>query len=330
VRADPRSHRDWEWVAVPLRLPPTVPPGAVLHLPTVRVVNGAVRAEVAFTHAVPKPGRDGHVVALGIDWGLNTLLSAGAARLHPDRTITVLGSGAAYRAVGVLAKAHRLRRQAEQLAAKACRYEQLTAGSDAHPLNGRLAVLREEHRRVSQRRSGLNSALAWSAARWAVDQAIAAGATVIYCEDLRSLEARGMGRTMNTRLSEAVRGQIVQRMRHLATEHGIAVVTVPARGTSRNCPRCLAPLRHRKAPDQPAVPGWKWVGHPGKALRPRRPASGGTRHNGPAATPESGTPEPGRDNGQPDSQPPPPPGTRGRTRRRVPPRRPRHPATMGT
>jgi hypothetical protein len=77
-------------------------------------------------------------------------------------------------------------------------------------------VLREETGHVSRRRSNLNHALAWSAARWAVDQAIAAGATVIYVEDLRSLEALGMGRTMNTRLSQQVRGQLLDRMRHRA------------------------------------------------------------------------------------------------------------------
>jgi hypothetical protein len=68
-----------------------------------------------------------------------------------------------------------------------------------------------------------------------------------------------MGRTLNTRLSQAVRGKITERMRHLAAEHGIAVVTVPARGTSKSCPRCLAPLRHCKAPDRPQQPGWKWA-----------------------------------------------------------------------
>ncbi|HEY3953455.1 MAG TPA: zinc ribbon domain-containing protein [Streptosporangiaceae bacterium] len=73
------------------------------------------------------------------------------------------------------------------------------------------------------------------------------------------MEARGMGRTLNTRLSQAVRGQVTERLRHIAAEHGIAVVTVPPRGTSRCCPRCLAPLRHCKAPSQPTAPGWKWA-----------------------------------------------------------------------
>jgi hypothetical protein len=36
TRPDPASYRDWTWVACPVALPPTVPPAAVLHLPTSR------------------------------------------------------------------------------------------------------------------------------------------------------------------------------------------------------------------------------------------------------------------------------------------------------
>jgi IS605 OrfB family transposase len=227
------------------------------------VKGGKARAEVPFSRAVPAARRDGHTMALGVDWGLNTLLSAGAARLHPDGTVTALGAGAQYRANGVLARQHRLRRQGERIHAKSDRYERLANGRADRRLNGKAAVLREEGLRVSDRRSHLNDALAWSAARWTVDQAITVGATVIYVEDLRTLEARGMGLTMNTRLSQAVRGQVTARIRHLAAEQGIAVVTVPPRGTSRCCPRCLTALRHCKAPDQPAQAGWKWARCPG-------------------------------------------------------------------
>ncbi|MFU8855276.1 hypothetical protein ACNAW0_30590, partial [Micromonospora sp. SL1-18] len=80
TRPDPRSYRDWTWVACPISLPPTVPASAVLHLPTLRVVGGRVRVDMAYTHPVPKAKRTGHTVALGVDWGLNTLLSAGALR----------------------------------------------------------------------------------------------------------------------------------------------------------------------------------------------------------------------------------------------------------
>ncbi|MFD5255650.1 zinc ribbon domain-containing protein [Streptomyces bobili] len=259
TRPDPRCYADWTWISCPISLPPTVPAGAVLHLPTLRLNQGRVRADLAYTHTVPKTRRTGHTVALGVDWGLNTLLSAGAVRLHDDGTITALGSGGMFRAAGVLAKQHRLRRLSEHLHAKADHYQRLIGGAEQHHLSARHTVLADEIRHVSDRRSNLNDALARSAARWAVDQALAASATVIYVEDLRSMEARGMGRTMNTRLSQAVRGQIVDRMRHLAAEVGIAVVTVPARGTSRHCPHCLVPLRHRKAPDRPTVPGWKWA-----------------------------------------------------------------------
>ncbi|MFF1568686.1 zinc ribbon domain-containing protein [Streptomyces sp. NPDC058293] len=259
TRPDPASYKDWTWVACPISLPPTIPAGAVLHLPTLRIHRDRVRADLAYTHAVPKTSRTGHTIALGVDWGLNTLLSAGAARLRDDGQITALGSGGQFRAAGVLARQHRLRRLSEHLHTKADHYERLTAGDEQHALTGRHHMLRDEIQHVCDRRSNLNNALSWATARWTVDQAITASATVIYVEDLRSMEARGMGRTVNTRLSQQVRGQIVDRMRHLAAEVGIAVVTVPARNTSKHCPQCLTPLRHRKAPDRPTTPGWKWA-----------------------------------------------------------------------
>ncbi|MFD8632954.1 zinc ribbon domain-containing protein [Streptomyces sp. NPDC059533] len=262
TRPDPQTYKDWTWVACPLKLPPTIPVSAVLHLPTLRPHQGRVRADLAYTRPVPKTAPTGHTIALGVDWGLNTLLSVGAARFHEDGRITALGAGGMFRAAGVLSKQHRLRRLSEQLHAKADRYQRLAAGDEQHALGAKHAILSEEISRVCARRSNLNDALAWAAARWTVDQAIAAGASVIYVEDLRSLEARGMGRTINTRLSQQIRGQIVDRMRHLAVETGIAVVTVPARNTSRHCPQCLTPLRHRKAPDKPTTPGWKWAACP--------------------------------------------------------------------
>ncbi|MFE9653031.1 zinc ribbon domain-containing protein [Micromonospora sp. NPDC006431] len=258
-RPDPQTYRDWTWVACSIRLPSTVPASAVLHLPTLRVSDGAVRADMAYTHVVPKARAAGHSVALGVDWGLNTLLSAGALRLHDSGRITALGAGGQFRAAGVLAKQHRLRRHSERLHAKADQYARLLAGRPDEQLRAKREVLAGEIRHVSARRQNLNDALAWAAARWTVDQAIAARATVIYLEDLRSMEAKGMGHSLNTRLSQQVRGKISDRMRHLAAEHGIAVVTVPARNTSKHCPQCLTPLQHRKAPDRPTTPGWKWA-----------------------------------------------------------------------
>ncbi|MEU5725620.1 zinc ribbon domain-containing protein [Micromonospora sp. NPDC047738] len=267
TRPDPRTYRDWTWVECPIRLPSTVPASAVLHLPTLRVTDGTVCADMAYTHAVPKARATGHSVALGVDWGLNTLLSAGALRLGKDGRVTALGAGGQFRAAGVLAKQHRLRRQSERLHAKADQYARLLGGRPDEQLRAKHEVLAGEIRHVSARRSNLNDALAWAAARWTVDQAIAARASVIYLEDLRSMEAKGMGHSLNTRLSQQVRGKISDRMRHLAAEHGIAVVTVPARNTSKHCPQCLTPLQHRKAPDRPATSGWKWAICPNQSCR---------------------------------------------------------------
>ncbi|MGW5669935.1 hypothetical protein, partial [Micromonospora sp. NPDC003776] len=158
TRPDPRTYGDWTWVACPITLPPTVPAGAVLHLPTLRPIGRQVRADVAFTQVVPKARRTGHAVALGVDWGLNTLLSAGALRLRADGRITALGAGGQFRAAGVLAKQHRLRRLSERLHAKAEQYLRLTTGRREEHLSAKHEVLREEIRRVSARRQNLNAA----------------------------------------------------------------------------------------------------------------------------------------------------------------------------
>ncbi|MFU8855281.1 hypothetical protein ACNAW0_30615, partial [Micromonospora sp. SL1-18] len=154
-------------MACPISLPPTVPVSAMLHLPTLRVTGRQVRADMAYTHTVPKARRTGHTIAVGVDWGLNTLLSAGALRLQEDGRITTLGAGGQFRAAGVLAKQHRLRRLSERLHAKADHYQRLTGGDQQHNLAGKHAVLRDEIQHVSARRSNLNDALAWAAARWA-------------------------------------------------------------------------------------------------------------------------------------------------------------------
>ncbi|MDT0470228.1 transposase, partial [Streptomyces sp. DSM 41699] len=87
TRPDPQKYADWTWVSCPITLPPTVVANAVIHLPTLRIAGGKMRADLAYTHAVPKAQRTGHTVALGVDWGVNTLLSAGAARLHDNGRI---------------------------------------------------------------------------------------------------------------------------------------------------------------------------------------------------------------------------------------------------
>ncbi|WP_188192131.1 zinc ribbon domain-containing protein [Nonomuraea sp. SYSU D8015] len=205
---------------------------------------------------------------------MNALLTGAVGRLTGEGRVVSDGRPLVYDATGVSAKLHRLRAEREHLAAKRTRLERLLAGiTPADPrfaaLSAACEVLRVEHERVCAKIRNLNHALAWSAARWAVDQSIAAGATVIYLEDLASLEARGRRGRANARLSGQVRGQVVEAIRHLAAKSAIAVVTVPARGTSKFCPRCgdgTSLLQHCPAPDRRTERGWAWAWCPACGL----------------------------------------------------------------
>jgi hypothetical protein len=254
---------------LPVPLPAHVPADAQLRSPTLRVADGHIRVDLPFTTAVRYAPATGHTVAVGFDWGINTLLTGAVGRLNSGR---VEGDGRPliYDATAVSAKLHRLRGHREALAAKRDHYTALQAGLTTRTTpsavrSGEVAALHEraerEHARVCARIRHLNNALSWSAARWAVDQAVALGASVIYLEDLATLETRGH-RKGNATLSGQIRGKVVHAIRHLAAKTGLAVVAVPARGTSKYCPRCgtgSSPLHHAPAPDRLNERGWKWA-----------------------------------------------------------------------
>ncbi|MGW6483850.1 zinc ribbon domain-containing protein [Streptomyces sp. NPDC055059] len=263
----PATGRDWAWHVIDIRLPGTVTTDAVLHTPTLRP-TGAGRIAVDLPHSRPAPAAaaSGHTVALGFDWGVNTLLTGVLGRLTgqgPTKRVVTDGRPLVFDATTVSAALHRLRDVREHLAAKRDHHRALADGLGSPHLAwgehlDRARVLEVEHGRACARIRHLNNALAWAAARWAVDQAVALGVSVIYLEDLTTLEARGH-RKGNARLSGQVRGTVAEAMRHLGARVGIATVTVPARGTSRLCPGCLNTLTHHPAPDRLAERGWKWA-----------------------------------------------------------------------
>ncbi|MDH6623032.1 hypothetical protein M2271_000819 [Streptomyces sp. LBL] len=265
--AAPVTGRDWAWHVIDIRLPGIIAPDAVLHTPTLRPTRtGRIALDLPHSRPAPATKATGHTLALGFDWGVNTLLTGTLARLtgkgQTQRVVTD-GRPLVFDATTVSAALHRLRGLRESLAAKRDHYRALADGLGSPHLRwpehlDRARVLEVEHGRVCARIRQLNAALAWAAARWAVDQAVALGASVIYLEDLTTLEARGHRRG-NARLSGQVRGTVAEAIRHLATKAGVAVVTVPARGTSRLCPGCLATLTHHPAPDRLSERGWKWA-----------------------------------------------------------------------
>jgi Putative transposase DNA-binding domain len=262
----PTSRSEWAWHAIQVRLPGHVPSDADLCVPTLRIIGGRVRVDLPWRYDFPTVRGVGHVFALGLDWGVNTLLTGTIGKLATTPTGTrVVTDGRKLRfgATGISAKLHRLRGNRETVAARRDHYARLLDGlpataPDGATLTVKQAILEAEHQRICARIRGLNHALAWAAARWAVDQARALGASVIYVEDLSMLEARGR-RTGNSRLSGQIRGTVIAAVRHLASKEGIATVTVPARGTSKLCPRCGEALHHAPAPDRTRERGWKWA-----------------------------------------------------------------------
>ncbi|RZL75183.1 MAG: hypothetical protein EOP32_32035, partial [Rhodococcus sp. (in: high G+C Gram-positive bacteria)] len=64
----------------------------------------------------------------------------------------------------------------------------------------------------------------------------------IAVEDLTTLETRGHGRANNNRAAQSARRQAVAALAHTAAGAGITVVSVPARGSSAQCPGCDEPL----------------------------------------------------------------------------------------
>jgi len=139
---------------------------------------------------------------------------------------------------GAIAKWNRLCREGEFLRRKISHLERLRGEWGPHPLDAKLALLRAHHQDLLARQRRLGHGIAWAAARWAVDQEICSGGTVIYVEELATLEP-ALGRKVNARISASVRGQFQDALRHLGAKAGCAVVTVPARGTSAICPRCV-------------------------------------------------------------------------------------------
>jgi hypothetical protein len=255
LTARPTSPTQWAWHVIRLAVPEHVPACVSLCVPTLRLVQGRVRVDLPWRIPAPSTPGAGHTVALGLDWGVSTLLTGTVGKLAvtPTGSRTIRdGRMLRFAATGVSAKLHRLRGHRQAIAARRDHYARLLNGlpEDAPgrvALTTKRAVLEVQHERVCARIRQLNHALAWAAARWAVDQAHALGASVIYLEDLAMLEARGR-RNGNVRLSGQVRGRIVDAIRHLAAKAGIATVTVPARGTSKHCPRCGKTVRHVPAP----------------------------------------------------------------------------------
>ena len=262
----PAAARDWAWHVLPVALPPTVAAEASVVHPTVRVAKGRVRVDLPFQIPIGFAPATGHRVGCGFDWGLNGLLTGVAAELTDGRVVSD-GRMLRYDASGDLGEAAPAARPARTPGGQAPPPGRLLAGlTVADPRYGAVrtdwhARAAIEHERVCARIRRLNRALAWSAARWAVDQAIATGGGVIYLEDLATLEARGRQEGQRPAVGAGARpggGRDPapgRQGRHRGGDRPGArhLEVLPALRHRHSA------LKHVAAPDRPHRAGWRWA-----------------------------------------------------------------------
>ena len=242
----PAGRAQWRRVRLTAAVPAHLHGRAVSdwHLPTLVLDRRGLLWRCAATELVPEADLMDGAAAVGVDWSPSTLGAAAIAAEGPDGLSSdYLGWTYDDRGLGI--KLARLQAEGQMLHRKAARLTRLAATAPPEVrarLETKIAVLNDHRTAVGVKRGKINRELAFHFARQVTDYAEAAGAQVIAVEDLTTLETRGHGRVNNNRAAQSARRQAVAALAHTATGVGVAVVSVPARGSSALCPGCDEPL----------------------------------------------------------------------------------------
>jgi hypothetical protein len=188
-----------------------------------------------------------------LDWGQRRLLTGAVVEPGEDGWALTSGRQYVFQARAAQTNLYRTREHAQHLAARIDRLDDLLANNENEALRARQQQLLDEKRRQWAHVSERNEQLACAAALWAITHTLAEDCNVIFHEDLDTLEAQKLGRTVNGRVNLQIRAQAFTRIADLARLVGIRVIKVPARGTSNRCSRCGMRSRHYHAPDNPKL-----------------------------------------------------------------------------
>jgi hypothetical protein len=258
LRARPKTRADWAWHQLSLRRPEHL--SGTPCRPTLRISRGRLLADLPLERAAPRmaPARTRPPErVLGLDWGVNNPLVGAMVSRDDGGMPGSDGRPLHFHADAILAKIARLGHEVARLNDNLAHYARL-----APALGSVLAIKRDlltqERDRVAARQRHLNQALGHAASRWAIEQGLAHAADAIILEELSSLEAGGLGRATNRRVSGAIRGLIARGVAEKAQVAGIRVITVNPRGTSSHCPGCGEPSHHTPAPDR-TMAGYRWL-----------------------------------------------------------------------
>ncbi|SEC53794.1 Putative transposase DNA-binding domain-containing protein [Rhodococcus koreensis] len=242
----PAGRAQWRNVRLTATIPGHLHGRAITdwHLPTLVLDRKGLLWRCAATELVPDCDLGSATVAVGVDWSPSTLGAAAITTENPDGLSSDY-RGFTYDDRGLGTKLARLQTEGQMLHRKAARLTQLAATAPPEVrarLEEKIAVLNEHRTSVGVKRGRINRELGFHFARQVTDYAEAAGAQVIAVEDLTTLETRGHGRVNNNRAAQSARRKAVTALAHTAASVGVAVVSVPARGSSAQCPGCDAPL----------------------------------------------------------------------------------------
>ncbi|MBV6756297.1 zinc ribbon domain-containing protein [Rhodococcus opacus] len=242
----PAGRAQWRRVRLTATIPAHLHGRAITdwHLPTLVLDRRGLLWRCAATELVPDCDLGSATVAVGVDWSPSTLGAAAATTENSDGLLSDY-RGFTYDDRGLGTKLARLQAEGQMLHRKAARLARLAATAPPEVrarLEEKIAALNEHRTAVGAKRGKINRELGFHFARQVTDYAEAAGAQVIAVEDLTTLETRGHGRVNNNRAAQSARRQAVTALAHTAAGVGIAVVSVPARGSSAQCPGCDEPL----------------------------------------------------------------------------------------
>ncbi|SEC50521.1 Putative transposase DNA-binding domain-containing protein [Rhodococcus jostii] len=242
----PAGRAQWRNVRLTAIIPEHLHDRAITawHLPTLVLDRRGLLWRCAVTELVPAGDLDSAAVAVGVDWSPTTL-GAAAIAAEGSGGLSSDYRGWTYDDRGLGIKLARLQAEGQLLHGKAARLTRLAATAPPEvraELEETIAVLDTHRTAVGIKRGKINRELAFHFARQVTDYAAAAGAQMIAVEDLTTLETRGHGHVNNNRAAQSARRQAVAALAHTAAGAGITVVSVPARGSSAQCPGCDEPL----------------------------------------------------------------------------------------
>jgi hypothetical protein len=248
----PASKRDWSRLELRAGVPARYQRGR-LRPPTLPVTgHGVVRVHLPVEFPkVPKKPNNGRV--LGASWGVRRALTGAVVHRLPgaerNSRPAVDGRPLFFDPAQLSAKARRLGAEREHVRGRIDRSTNLLSTRPDPTITAKQALLPTQVEHLNARQGHLLDQIACLAARWAVEQALAANCHTIALEDLATLEHRGLGKKTNARVSLALRGRIADAIEAAAELEGLRVVKAPDPGTSSFCSRCDSKVRHLTAPN---------------------------------------------------------------------------------